>query len=59
MMNASNSRRAHAPRVHVSAPSPKHFLRIASLIEDQKKFAKARAPLPAREARALPKLAQT
>jgi hypothetical protein len=54
-----NFRGAHVPRVLVSASSPKHFLRTASLTEDQKKSAKARAPLPAREARALPGVAQT
>ena len=35
MTNARDFRRAHAPRVHISAPSPKHFLRIAPLTEDQ------------------------
>ena len=38
--NASDFWGAHAARVHVSAASPKHFLRIASLTEDQKKVRK-------------------
>ena len=59
MTDANDFWGAHAARVHVSAASPKHFLRTASLTEDQKEFAKARAPLPAREARALPGVAQT
>src|SRR5205814_2144930 len=45
-------RGAHAPRVLVSAPSPKlSFLPVAE------KFAMAGAPSPAREARALPGVA--
>ena len=39
------------PRVLVLAPSPKHAVRGSM---EQRKFAMARAPSPAREARALP-----
>ena len=45
---------AHAPRVLVAAPSRNSFLDCRSYLK--RKFAVARAPSPAREARALPNL---
>src|SRR5262245_48503360 len=54
-IDAKQFQGTHALRVHVSAPSPKSSVhtRIVGFGHCEK-FAMARAPLPAREARALP-----